>query len=230
MKNSKPITLGLIIAALVTLISLSGTSFADKKPNCKVCGYSFGSTNGGRHLDCEKIIDAYPEWFQRIKTETPPKLRRLIKKQRSIMEELLMEGKYDLPSDAPEEVDLGGGKPVSTIAAGETIPNRSNSTIASLKETKNRTPSIRLGTTTFENVLRHELRQTPPVNRPNPKNRGVPRLNGPTRSDSPVTQPYRFGNSSGKITPYQKYPGPNVDPNLPPKPGPHIFYPYPSKP
>ena len=228
MKNSKPITLGLILAALVTLMASSAASFADKKPNCKVCGYSFGSTNGGRHLDCEKIIDAYPEWFQRIKTETPPKLRRLIKKQRSIMEELLMEGKYHLPSDAPEEVDLGGGKPVSTIAAGETIPKRSNSTIASLKETKNRTPSIRLGTTTFENVLRHELRLTPPVNRPTPKNTGVPRLNSPTRSDSPVTQPYRLGNSSGRITPYQRYPGPKGAPNLPPVPSP--FYPYPSKP
>ena len=225
MKNSKPITLGLILAALVTLIALSATSFADKKPSCKLCGWPVYKP----HTQCDKIIEDNPDWF-RIKTETPPKLRKLIKKQRSIMEELLMEGKYHFPSDAPEEIDLGGRKPVSTIADGETIQKRSNSTISSLKETKNRIPSIRLGTTTFENVLRHELRQTPPVNRPNPKNTGVPRLNSPTRSDSPVTQPYRFGNSSGKITPYQKYPGPKVDPNLPPKPGTHIFYPYPSKP
>ena len=223
MKNSKPITLGLILAALVTLIALSATSFADKKPSCKLCGWPVHKP----HTQCDKIIEDNPDWF-RIKTETPPKLRKLIKKQRSIMEELLMEGKYRLPSDTPEEIDLGDRKPVSTIADGETIQQRSNSTIASLKEMKNRTPAILLGTKTFENVLRHELRLTPPVNRPNPKNMGVPRLNIPTRSDNPVTQPYRFGNSSGKITPYQKYPGPKGAPNLPPKPSP--FYPNPFKP
>lgn len=51
----------------------------------------------------------------------------------------------------------------------------------------------------------------------------------PPRTES--TNPkgtFRFPSSGGKL--HQKYPGTIGDPNLPPKPGPHITYPYPSNP
>ncbi len=201
MKNSKSITLGLAIAAFVMVGVFSATSLADKITHCQVCGYSFGAGKYSTHPDCERIKDKYPEWYEGIKKEQPPKLRKIEKKQRNVMKKRLMEESRESNTGVLAELGIDHGTPI-TSSTGKKADESSR----------------KVDSTTVGSFLGQELKPTVSKIRQPQSTVRIPGLTKPALKVSPVLHPPRMKNNGGKSNPYQKFPTPNEDrPNGPPK-------------